>query len=173
MMAATVRMSYASGAGPTLATAETGIKYNQEETLAGTSAPIPRPTATGTEFSWPKVFRLEVTASDSTTGSNFRVSYSGSAPATGLALWWKDDGASYTQVSAEADSPTGSNGSTPTGYNDLTSSTEVYDATGASFGTTGGKGDYFRVALGVSNNYSGGAGSAIALPSLVLTYDES
>lgn len=172
-MAATVRISYASGAGPTLATAESGIKWNQEESLAGTGAPIPRPTATGTEFSWPKVFRLEVTASDSTSGSNFRVSYEGSAPATGLALWWKDDSSSYTQVSAEADSPSGSNGATPTGYNDLTATPEAYDATGASFGSTGGKGDYFRVALGVANSYAGGAGSAIALPSLELTYDEA
>lgn len=172
-MAATWRIGYASGAGPSLANAETGIVYNQEESLAGTTAPIPRPTATGTEFSWPKVFRVEVTGTDSTTLSNLRVSYDGSAPAAGLALWWKDDGASYTQVAAEADSPSGSNGATPTGYNDLTATPEVYDATGASAGTTGGKGDYFRVALGIDNTYAGGAGSDIALPDLEVTLDES
>jgi hypothetical protein len=34
-------------------------------------------------------------------------------------------------------------------------------------------GDYGSVVLGVSNNYAGGAGSAIALPTLTFTYDEA
>jgi hypothetical protein len=172
VMAAVVRIGYASGAGPTLANAEAGIKYNQEESLSGTTAPIPKPTATGTEFSWPKVFRLEVTTGDATSLSNLRYRYNGSAPATGLNLWVKDDGASYAQVSASADTPSGSNGATPTGYSAMPSSLTQYDAGSYSASITGGKGDYFRIALGVSNTYAGSAGQAIALPSLEVAYDE-
>lgn len=172
-MAATVRLSYWSGAGPTASTAETGALYNQEESLAGTGAPIPRPTATGTEFSWHKVFALEVTAGDSTSISNRRLNYNGSAPATGLGLFYKDDADTYTRSTAEADTATGSNGSTPTGYSAMPSSPTSYDAGVDSASSTGRSGDYFRTALGVSNNYSGGAGSSIALPDLDVTYDES
>lgn len=172
-MAATVRMSYESGAGPTLVSAETGIKYNREETLAGTTAPIPRPVATGTAFSYPKSIRLEVTATDATTLSNLRVNVSGTAPATGLALWYRDDGATYQRPNALAAADAGTNGATPAGYSAMPTSATQYDATGASASTTGGKGDHISTALGVSNNYAGGAGSAIALPDLVITYDES
>lgn len=172
-MAATWRIGYVSGVSPALATAETGIIYNQEASLAGTAARVPWPTATGTVFSWPKVFRVEVTAPDATTLSNLRIDYEGSAPATGLALWWKDDGATYHQATGEADAPSSANGATPAGYSALPASPTQYDSGSHSAGTIGGKGDYFRVALGVSNTYAGGAGEAIALPDLRITLDES
>ena len=172
-MAAVVRLSYASGAGPSLTSAETGIKYNREETLAGTTAPIPRPVATGTAFSYSKAFRLEVTTSDATSLSNLRLQYSGSAPATGLALWYRDDATTYQRPNALAAADSGTNGSTPAGYTAMPASPTSYDAGSYSASTTGAKGDYFSTALGVSNNYAGGAGSAIALPDLVVTYDEA
>lgn len=172
-MAAVVRASYASGAGPTLATAETGAKYNREESLAGTTAPIPKPTATGTAFSWPKVFRLEVTTLDAATSlSNLR-HHIASAPSAGLKLWFKDDATTYTQVAAAAAADSGTDDSTPATYTAAPTSAAVYDAGSYSAGSTGGKGDYIRYALGVSNLYVGGAGSAIALPNLIFTYDES
>jgi hypothetical protein len=172
-MAATVRLSYASGAGPTLATAETGIKYNREESLAGTTAPIPRPVATGTAFSYTKAFRLEVTTGDATNLSNLRLQYSGSAPATGLALWYRDDATTYQRPNALAAADAGTNGATPSGFTAMPSSPTSYDSGSYSASSTGGKGDYFSTALGVSNNYAGGAGSAIALPDLMVTFDES
>jgi hypothetical protein len=171
-MAAVVRASYASGAGPTLATAETGAKYNREETLAGTTAPIPKPNATGTAFSWPKVMRLEVTTLDATSISNFRHNIA-SAPSTGLALWFKDDATTYTQVAALAAADAGTNGATPAGYTVCPTTATSWDAGSYSASTTGGKGDYIRFALGVDNLYVGGAGSAIALPNLIFTYDEA
>ncbi len=172
-MAAVVRASYASGAGPTLATAETGAKYGREESLAGATTPIPVPTATGTAFSWPKIYRLEVTTLDAATSiSNFRHRIS-AATATGLKLWFVDNGATYTQVAAVAAADSGTNDSTPATYTAAPTTDTVYDAASYSAGSTGGKGDYIRYALGVSNLYVGGAGSAIALPSLVFTYDES
>ena len=172
-MAAVVRASYASGAGPTLATAETGAKYNREETLAGATTPIPKPNASGTNYSWPKVFRLEVTTSDTTTISNLRHRIA-SAPSAGLTLWYIDDGATYNRSTAVAAADNGTtNDATPAGYTAAPTSDTVYDATGGSASSTGGKGDYLRYALGVSNLYVGGAGSAIALPNLILTYDEA
>jgi hypothetical protein len=171
-MAATVQAHYASGAGPSLATAEGGAKYNREESLAGTTTPIPKPNATGTAFSWPKVYRLNVTAADATNLSNLR-HHIASAPAAGLKLWFKDDATTYTQVAAAADSDSGTNDSTPSGYTTAPTSATQYDAGPHSANSTGGKGDYIRYALGVSNLYLGGAGSAIALPNLIFTYDES
>ena len=172
-MAAVVRASYASGAGPALANAETGAKYNREESLAGAATPITVPLATGTAFSWPKVFRLEVTTIDAATSiSNFRHRIS-AATGTGLKLWFKDDAAVYAQVTAVAAADAGTNDATPATYTAAPTADAVYDAASYSAGTTGGKGDYIRYALGVSNLYVGGAGSAIALPNLIFTFDES
>lgn len=170
-MAAVVRASYASGAGPTLANAETGAKYNREESLAGATTPVPVPTATGTAFSWGKVFCLEVTTADTTSISNKRHRIS-AAPTTGLALWFKDDGATYTRVTAAAAADAGTNGATPAGYTAAPTSDTVYDAASVT-AALGRVSDYLTYALGVSNNYAGGAGAAVALPSLILTYDES
>jgi len=156
-----------------LANAETGAKYNREESLAGATTPITVPIATGTAFSWPKVFRLEVTTIDAATSiSNFRHRIS-AATGTGLKLWFIDNGATYTQVTAVASADAGTNDATPTGYTAAPTADAVYDAASYAAGTTGGKGDYIRYALGVSNLYVGGAGSAVALPNLVFTYDES
>lgn len=173
MCAAIVRASYASGVGPTLATAETGARYNREESLAGATTPVPVPVATGTNFSWPKVFRLEVTTIDAATSiSNFRHRIS-AATGTGLKLWFIDNGVTYTQVAAVAAADSGTNDSTPAGYTAAPTTDTVYDAVSYPAGTVGGKGDYIRYALGVSNLYVGGAGSAVALPSLVVSYDEA
>ncbi len=172
-MAAVVRASYASGAGPALSNAETGAKYNREESLAGATTPITVPLSTGTAFSYPKVFRLEVTTIDAATSiSNFRHRIS-AATGTGLRLWFRDDAAVYTQVTAVAAADAGTNDSTPAGYTAAPTTDTVYDAASYSAGTTGGKGDFIRYALGVSNLYAGGAGSAVALPSLILTFDEA
>jgi hypothetical protein len=172
-MAAIVRASYASGAGPSLVSAETGAKYNREETLAGTTAPIPKPNAAGTAFSYPKSYRLEVTTLDAATSiSNFRHRIQ-SAPSAGLKLWFRDDGATYQRPNALAAADSGSDDSTPSGYTTAPTSDTVYDAGSYAASSTGGKGDYLSYALGVSNLYLGGAGPAIALPNCVLTYDEA
>ena len=171
-MAATIRASIATGAGPTLASAEGGAKYNREDTLAGTSSPIPRPTSTGTAFSWRKTFCLEVTGTDSTTISNRKI-HTAAGITTGLALWYIDLGDTYTQASGAADSDSGSNGATPSGYTSMPTSATLFDSGSDAASGTGRSGDYVGVALGVSNNYAGGAGTAISLPTMTLTYDES
>lgn len=181
MPPATVRASYFGGAAsePAGVTAESGITFNRADSQTGTSSPIPVPTATGTNFSWIKNLALEVTtaASPATTISNRRIA-AASGPATGLALFYK--AAAYAQpASGNMPTASGSNGNTPAGYTALTdyvggaSAASTYDATGASGGTTGRNGAMIQVVLGVDNTYTGGAGTAIALPNLSFVYDEA
>jgi hypothetical protein len=74
-VAATVQAQYANSSGPTLANAETGVKFNREDTETGTT-PVPIPTSTGTEFSWLKALALVVTGTSTTSMSNRRFSLS-------------------------------------------------------------------------------------------------
>lgn len=176
-MAATVRASiYAANASePAGANAEGGIKLNREDTATGTT-PVPIPTvAAGTNYSWHKNLALEVTTGGATTISNRRVYLSG-APATGLYLFFKAS-ASYVQAALAAADETTTNGATPAGYTALTATTQggahVWHSTGVSAGSTGRNGSFLQLALGVGANYTGGAGSATALPSAILVYDEA
>jgi hypothetical protein len=181
MPPATVRASNFGGnaSEPAGVTAETGIKFNREDSQTGTTGTIPIPTATGTEFSWIKNVALEVTsaASPATTISNRRVA-AASGPSTGLALFYK--AAAYAQpASGNMPASSGSNGNTPAGYTALTSyagvanAASVYDSSGVSGGSTGRNGSMIQLVLGVDFTYTGGAGSAIALPNVTLTYDEA
>ena len=170
-MAATVRVSIATGTGPTLASAESGAVYGRDEALAST-VPVPKPTAAGTNYSYHKVYRIEVTATDATTISNFRYRMSGT-PSTGLTLWFRDDGTTYTRGNSALTDNATTNDAAPSGFSAAATTNTAYDAGSYAASSTGGKGDYFSIALGVSNNYAGGAGAAIALPNLIVTYDEA
>ncbi len=182
-MAATVRASYygASAGEPAGVTAETGITFSESDAqapAAGTS-PITIPAATGTDFSWIMLLALEVTATDSTTGTNFDFRRA-TAPSAGLELW-ADNQPTYRQPASGNNPPSqGSNGAdpVPTGagspadYAAATTSFAVYDATGASFGTTGRKGDFLECVLAVDNLFLGGGGQA-AFPDIEIQYDEA
>ena len=167
-MASTLRAAIFTGATPTAASAEGGIKFNREDSASGTTA-IPIPTSTGTKHSFHKNLGLEVTSDDNTAISNKRIHYDGSLPA-GVKLWWMASG-SYVQA-ALADSDAGTDDTGPSGYTAMTSSPVQYDA-GPDDSNVGLNGDYVRVALSVDSTYNGGAGSAIALPDIILTYDEA
>lgn len=173
MSAATVQAQIGTGASVSWANAETGEKFNLEDTLAGTT-PIAIPTATGTNFSWPKSLVLAVTVAGTTNITNRTVKMSGS-PSTGLALFWKAVAvASYAQA-ASGNRPTasGSNGATPAGYTAMTTSAVQYDNTSVATSGTGPNGSMAVCVLGVDFTFIGGAGSAIAVPSTILSYDEA
>lgn len=171
-MAATVRASYFGGAAsePAGVTAESGVKFNREDTQSGTT-PIPIPTATGTNYSWLKNLALEVTATSSTAISNRRISMSG-APSAGLTLHFK--AAAYAQpASGNMPAAAGTNDATPATYTLMTTSTQVYDSASVSTGSAGRNGSMVLIVLGVSNLFTGGAGSATSLPNIIATYDEA
>ena len=180
-MPATMQAQNATGAGPTWANAEGGAKFNREDTLAGTT-PIPVPTATGTNFSWRKYFVLAVTATSTTSITNRRVN-GASAPATGLNLWYRSYAvASYAQAaSGNMPAADGANGATPAvsgtpatpAYAALPTTATQYDNASVATSATGPNGQLIEVVLGVDNLYVSGANSNVALPNLILTFDEA
>lgn len=176
MAAAVIELRYfgASASEPAGASVETpnGMKYNRADTQAGT-APIPKPTATGTAFAWVKQLALVVTTTGTTTIGTLRIKLA-SALATGLTLGFLGSGTYADQTGGGAQgSDSGSNGAVPSGYAAVTTSYQTYDsATGISTGTTGRKGQFCRTALGVDNLYVGGAGNAISIPDVSCEYVE-
>lgn len=174
-MAATIRISYFGGAStePAGATAESGFKFSRADSLSGT-APIPKPTSTGTAFSHVKQLALEVTGTGSTTIGTLQVKL-GSSPATGVTAGFLGHATYLDQTGGTgAGSDSGSNGAVPSGYAALTTSYQTYDAsTGISTGSTGRKGTFCRVVAGIDNNYASGAGSANAFPDLSMQYTEA
>lgn len=173
MGAAVVQARIGTGGTVSWANAETGITFNLADSQTDTTTPISVPTATGTVFSWIKNLALYVTSTGTTTMSNRTIKQSAS-PSTGLALFWKDVAvASYTQAaSGNRPSSSGSNGATPAGYTAMTGSAVQYDNTSVSTGSTGANGDMAVCVIGVDNTYTGGPGTAISLPNIVLSYDE-
>lgn len=180
-MAATTQAQNGTGGSVSWANAETGAKFNREDTLTGTT-PIPVPTATGTNFSWRKVFVLAVTGTSTTNITNRRVNKSG-AESTGLALYYRHYAvASYVQSSGTTmPVASGSNGATPAAaglpatpaYASLPTSATLYDNTSVATSGSGPNGELVDIVLGVDNLYVGGAGTAIALPNLLIVYDEA
>jgi hypothetical protein len=172
-MAATVQVQIATSTGPTLANAESGIKFNREDSQSGSTTPIPVPTATGTEYSYKKTLALVVTGTDSTTISNRKILL-GSSPATGLKIWTRGTASDTYSQAVGNDSPSGSNGAAPASHSqEVTTSAFTYDSASVSAGSSGRNGKYVEVVLGVANNYAGGAGTAIALPDIKIQYDEA
>lgn len=173
MGAATVQAQLGTGASVSWANVETGVTMNLADSATSTT-PISIPTATGTNFSWIKNFALAVTGTGTTNMTN-RTIKMGSSPSTGLALWWKDVAqASYAQAaSGNRPASSGSNGATPAGYTSMTTSAQQWDNTSHATSGTGPNGDMVVCVLGVDFTYVGGAGSAVALPNIVLSYDEA
>jgi hypothetical protein len=172
-MAATLRISYfgANASEPAGASASGGFKFNTEDTQSGTAA-VSRPLSTGTNFSWIKQLATEVTATAATAISN-RKAYLSGAPTTGLLLHFKQ-AASYVQAaSGNQPSASGSNGATPAGYTALSTTPQTYDSGSDAASGAGRSGDFCVLVAGVSNNYAGGAGNAIALPDFKIDYDEA
>lgn len=173
-MAAVTKIDIATGAGPTNADAEaTGIKFNREDTAVGTTA-IPKPTATGTNYSYAKTLFLNVESGGGSTSISNRKIRAASAPSTGLYLFWKDGTDTYAQAAdvLAADEGT-TDGATPATWTAMTTSFVTYDATSEAAVNSTRNGNYLLLGLGVGSNYAGGAGSGIALPDVELQYDES
>ena len=155
------------------ANAETGATFNLADSLTATT-PVVIPIATGTVFSWIKNFAIAVTVTGTTAITNRTIKMS-TATTTGLALWYKDVAqASYAQAaSGNRPASTGSNGSTPAGYTLMTTSAVQFDNTSHVTSASGPNGDMAVCLCSVDFTYVSGPGSAIALPSIILGYDEA
>lgn len=186
-MSSTTKAYGATGAGPTLATVDSGdaasIKYGRDDLLvSASSASVPIPTATGTDFSYRKYVVLYVVSGGGSTSLLNRKLKLASSLATGLSLWWAAlttyhqntgvQGASNGDYPADS----GSNGATPANQADttwaaVTTSNQTYDSSTVAATNSTANGKYVALVLGVDNTYAGGAGAA-SLPNLTVTYDE-
>jgi len=174
MAAAIWRIAANTGASPgTLGPAESGALVYGDDALITSTVAVAKPTAAGTAYSFTKSAQVEVTTAGAPTTafSNRRIHHA-SAPSTGLTHFYRDDAATYVApANAAADNAT-TNDATPTGFTVMPTTATAYDA--ASVNTALGRnGDYVSIAMGVSFLYAGGAGSAIALPSITITVDEA
>lgn len=174
MAAAVVQAQCGTGASVTWANAEGGVKFSRDDSINAGTTPVPIPTATGTNYSWIKNLVLAVTTVGTTNMSNRRVSLS-ATPTTGLTLDFKGVAvASYAQAATgNMPAAAGTNGAVPATYTGATTSLQVYDATSVATSSTGPNGQMCVMVMGVDNTYVGGAGSAVSLPNVVLTYDEA
>jgi len=174
MGAATCQAQAGTSASVSWANAEGGVTFNLADSITDTTTPISVPTTTGTVFSWIKNLVLAVTGTGTTNISNRNIYQSGAA-STGLALFWQAVAvASYAQAAAgNRPASSGSNGATPAGYTAMTTSAAVYDNATVATSGAGPNGKMAVVVLGVDHTYVGGAGTAIALPSILLQYDEA
>ena len=178
-MAATVQAQLANGAGPTLASAETGIRYGRDD-LQTSTATIPIPTATGTKYSYLKYLALVVTGTSTTNITNRRISWA-TTPATGLFGFFLNQ-ATYTlnngtQGTAAGNYPVdaGTNGATPgtPAYTLMSTTPQVWDNTSVATSSAARNGNYVQTVVGVDFTYAGGGSSSTALPNITLTYDEA
>lgn len=180
MGAATVAAYIATGAGPTNANVESALSFSRDDTATGTT-PVPIPGATGNHYSYLRYLFLDVTATGTTNMTNRTIKWA-SSPSTGLQGLWLDQ-ATYTQNNGTQGTAAGNypaddtaaNGTVPgtPAWAAIGTSTSQWDNTSHATSATGKNGDYVQTCMQVSNAYVGGAGSAVALPNLVLSYDEA
>lgn len=156
------------------ASAESGIKFNKEDTASGTT-PISKPSATGTNYSWYKNLALYCTSGGGATALTNRKIRIATAASTGITLHFKDGTGTYTQAgsgNAPADNASVDD-ATPAGYTLMSTSMQTWDSGSASAVNTTRNSNFVKVICGIASTYAGGAGSAIALPNLELQYDEA
>lgn len=174
-MAATVQAQVNTGSGPTTSNAENGIGFGLADAVDAGSSPLTTPNAPGTAYSFYKTLHLQVTGGGGSTSLSDRKIRFASDPATGLYGFFTDGGNTYTQATGDnkpADNTT-TDGATPSGYTALSTTFQTWHAASVAATNDQRNGNYVLVVVGVSSNYAGGAGSAIALPNLELQYTET
>jgi len=177
---ATSRVSYWIGTDDNPgngAAASGGLVFNRDTTATGTSAPIPVPEATGTNYSFTKNLGIEVTAGDTNEISNRRIHRHTVSLPTGIIMFYKvmdNEDADYFAPAAPASDNGSTNDAVPATWTAVPTSATQYDNTTetATQDATMSNGDWVQVAVGVGNNYAGGAGTPDT-PTIRLTWDEA
>lgn len=157
-----------SGHGTTQASAEGGTTIGRNE--AG-SAVLPIPATTGTAFSWDFWYYLDVTVAGSPATNFSNRTVAKSAATTGLKAWYKAVASgAYVQPTAPLAADAGTNGATPAGFTEISTTPAVYDSSSIA-SNTGQNGKYVQYGWGVDNSFAGGPGSYGA-GNILLGYDE-
>jgi hypothetical protein len=172
-MAAVVQAQQGTSTGPTLASAEGGVKFTKDDAINSGTTPVNIPSATGTNYSWKKSFALVVTSGGGSTNLSNRKVKVASTPTTGLHLYFHDQ-PTYAQAgSGDFTDSVASNNAVPSTYTEITTTLQTWHAGSAAATNSTRNGDWVEVALGCGSDYAGGAGSAIALPNIQCQYDEA
>ena len=185
-MAAVTQFRVWDGAGPTShdVTAGTGtVSFSRLDAYNDTSAPITIPGAGARKFSYLRYGSLYVNSGGgSTTLSNLKASFA-SSPSAGLTGHFFTGGqATYTQNNGTQGVAAGNypaddavtTGTAPTNYTALTTTPQVFDATGGAATNAAKSGKYLQLVMAVDGtNFTGGGGLTTALPNVVITYDEA
>lgn len=183
-MTATVRADYYGGSGsePAGVTAETGIVFSQSDAEAPASgtAPVVKPAATGSAYSYIMLLALDVTGTSATDISARKI-YAAASYDAGTGVFWGTQD-TYRQPAGSNQPPaTITNGPTvptPTGsdapasYALVTTSATTWDAASVSAGSTGRNGDFVELVFGLDFTFGGDSGRQVN-PDLYLAYTES
>ena len=178
-MAMTAQIVQLTGPGPTYTRVDNqtpGFLFNRDDTRVGTTS-IPKPTATGTNFSWVKSFQIEVTTHDSKTMTSVRVGKTVNEADAGTKVWLNVGNAAYTQASTPP-SATGDNNTTgPTLNGDvavamplITDPPAAYAA--GPFTTNAKQGNIVELSLGVDVT-NAQPGTNRTMPSFRWTWSEA
>lgn len=163
------------------------LHFNRQDDEA-IGSPVVAPSGSlHSTYSNYKSLRLNVSVAGTTTVSNLRVRTVSAMP-TGLGLfglttapssYTQCTGAGATQGNRPADSTAALTASpapnTPASYSAVPASPSSLQFDSASYATTatGAFGKFCQLVGGISDQYVGGAGSAIAVPQIQVQYDEA
>lgn len=174
-MAMTVDIRQATGAVTGTFAAVTAVKWNRVDDASGTTA-IPTPVATGTNFSFIKSFKIQITTVAGLSMTNVLFGKVAAETTTGTKLWQVVSHTTYVQATA-APTATGDNNVTGPTMNAATgTAVALISAPPAAYAagpynTTGNQGNLVEVALGVDFTNTT-AGTAVATPTMRWSWTE-
>lgn len=173
-MGATVEIKIINGnsSSPTISSPSSGFTFGRDDAIISTSS-VPKPESIGTNYSYMKTLYLYVTSGGGSTSISNRKIRIENNPPTGVYMFYKNAGSSYIQATSVIfPDNTAANGYIPPGWEYLSTTFNIWDGTTSSAVNNQQNGFYVWVAIGLSNNYTGGAGSSVSLPNIVIQYDE-
>ena len=171
-MSAVVQIKINYGSTPTLTDASAGFTFGRDDSVQSGTA-LPKPDALGTNYSYAKTLHLHVISGGGSTALSNRKIRLASSPETGIYMYFKNGGDSYTQATdvIYANNTT-ANGFVPSGWTLLSTDYQTWDSTLNNATNNTKNGNYVLLAIGIAYSYIGGAGSAISIPNIVIQYDE-